>query len=240
MITPVSRQNVYNDPRFQAGYSQLRASGGGLNELLEHPAIDELLPSLEGLTVLDLGCGDGSRACEYARRGANKVLAVDPSERMLAAAQPHELVTYRQEFAEDLRLPAGSIDVVVASLSLHYVEDLCGLLERAAAWLRPGGLIIASFEHPIVSCMSEHAWCEPGDHWPVDAYGAEGPRVSTWFVDGVVKYHRTTASLVNAFLSAGLALTGFMEPSADPSRGPVAAASIRRPPIVVIRGRAAQ
>ncbi len=236
----MSRQNIYDDPAFQTGYCGLRASGSGLNELLEQPAIDALLPSLVDLDVVDVGCGDGARANEYVRRGAASVLAVDPSERMLADAARNDQITFLRAYAEDLRLQAGSVDVVVASMSLHYVEDLEIVIGRVAQWLRPGGSFVASFEHPIVSCRADHAWCEDGDHWPVDGYGAEGPRTTTWFVEGVIKYHRTAASLVNAFLSAGLALTGYLEPSADPSHGPVAAASLRRPPVLVLRGTAAR
>jgi SAM-dependent methyltransferase len=226
----VSRQNIYDDPVFFDGYRRFRASGDAFNDLLEQPTIDDMLPAMSGLDVLDVGCGDGARSRDCASRGAATVLGIDPSERMLALAHPHPGVEYRRGFIEDLALDADSLDLVIASMSLHYVADLGSTLERTANWLRPGGVIVASMEHPIVSCRAEHEWCGARDHWPVDGYATEGPRRTRWVVADVVKYHRTTASIVDAVLAAGLTLTGLAEPANRKVEG-----SLRRPPILVIR-----
>jgi hypothetical protein len=37
-------QNIYDNPAFFAGYQKLRASGSGLNEILEQPALWSMLP----------------------------------------------------------------------------------------------------------------------------------------------------------------------------------------------------
>ncbi len=51
-------QNIYDDPVFFAGYSELRRTERGRNAALEQPALERLLPRvLDGLRVLDLGCG---------------------------------------------------------------------------------------------------------------------------------------------------------------------------------------
>ena len=49
--------------------------------------------------------------------------------------------------ADEERLPfgAGRFDVVVASLALHWVNDLPGALIQLRLALRPGGLLLASF-----------------------------------------------------------------------------------------------
>lgn len=51
------KQNVYDDPRFFAGYKALRDNDSGLNGALEEPAIQSLLPNLMGKRVLDLSPG---------------------------------------------------------------------------------------------------------------------------------------------------------------------------------------
>ncbi|MFV0260784.1 MAG: class I SAM-dependent methyltransferase [Acidimicrobiales bacterium] len=232
----MSRQNIYDDPRFYDGYTMLRASGEGLNEPIEHWAIDAMLSPLAGLDVLDVGCGCGDRTIEYAERGANLVVGIDPSARMLADAEAHDAVDYQRCFIEDVQFDEASFDIIVASMSLHYVENLEALMDRMAHWLRPGGSVVASVEHPIVSCRAEQEWCAAGDHWPVDHYNEEGMRQATWFVDYVVRYHRSVSSWVNAVLDAGLVLTGLAEPYGPGSAGPNVADAIRRPPILVLRG----
>lgn len=114
---------LYDDPLFFAGYRDLRADGGGLNEDLEQPALAALLPDVRGACVLDLGCGDGALARRLAEAGAREVIAVDASARMLAAAVPHPLVRYLRADIETLDRPAGHADLVVSSLALHYVRD---------------------------------------------------------------------------------------------------------------------
>jgi len=49
----------------------------------------------------------------------------------------------------------------------------------------------------------------------VDRYRDEGERRTKWFVDGVVKYHRSVESYVNALLDAGLVLARLEEPEAE-------------------------
>ena len=93
---------------FFAGYRDLRADGGGLNEDLEQPALAALLPDVRAACVLDLGCGDGALARRLAGAGAREVIAVDASARMLAAADPHPLVRYLRADIETLDRPAGA------------------------------------------------------------------------------------------------------------------------------------
>jgi ubiquinone/menaquinone biosynthesis C-methylase UbiE len=84
MVMP---QNVYDDPEFYVGYERLRRTGTGLNAILEQPALWTLLPaSLEGMRVLDLGCGFGDFARKARSLGARAVVGIDVSKRMLARA----------------------------------------------------------------------------------------------------------------------------------------------------------
>ena len=59
------KQNIYDDPKFFAGYSQLRRHESGLNMAVDQPAMRSLLPPLTNKHVLDLGCGFG-KMCLYA------------------------------------------------------------------------------------------------------------------------------------------------------------------------------
>ena len=59
------KQNIYDDPKFFAGYSQMRRHESGLNMAVDQPAMRSLLPPLTNKRVLDLGCGFG-KMCRYA------------------------------------------------------------------------------------------------------------------------------------------------------------------------------
>jgi 2-polyprenyl-3-methyl-5-hydroxy-6-metoxy-1,4-benzoquinol methylase len=59
-------QNIYDNPDFFEGYSQLSRSVRGLAGAPEWPALRTLLPDLHNLRVVDLGCGFGW-FCRWAR-----------------------------------------------------------------------------------------------------------------------------------------------------------------------------
>jgi ubiquinone/menaquinone biosynthesis C-methylase UbiE len=212
----MSRQNVYDDQAFFAGYQEMRNAESGINAAVEQPALRALLPGVAGRTVLDLGCGDGGLARDLAARGAARVLGADPSARMLALARDRTAdprVGYVQAFAEDLALRSGSADLVVSSLAFHYVAGLGHLLEQIARWLRPGGWLVASMEHPMRTAELE----QRDDPGVTGRYAAEGRRDQAWFVDGVVKYHRRVSTILTLVLAAGLELRTVTEPVPTPA-----------------------
>ncbi|MFJ6674815.1 class I SAM-dependent methyltransferase [Actinosynnema sp. NPDC091369] len=236
-------RDLYDDARFFAGYRALRDSGIALNDAVEIPALERVLPPVVGASVVDLGCGAGELARRLADAGAAHVLAVDSSRRMLALAVPHPRVRHLRADLEELALPPGSADLVVSSLALHYVADYPGLVRRVARWLRPGGRFAFSVEHPVCTAadpMTGWVRTERGTVWPVDDYAAEGPRTQRWIIDGVRKHHRRLATLIGALLAAGLELTDVDEPVPDPAAlaaHPELSDHLRRPPLLVLAAR---
>lgn len=211
-------QNVYDNPTFFEQYRRLRDEDSGLNGALEQPALQALLPSMAAKRVLDLGCGFGHFARQARAAGAECVTAVDLSERMLTEAirrTSDPEIHFVRSAVEDFESSASSCDLVVSSLALHYVLDYEGVIKRVARWLRPGGSLVFSVEHPIATA-NPSAWIrnERGEklHWALDHYSAEGQRRTSWFIEGVVKYHRTVATYVNGLLDAGLQLRRLAEP----------------------------
>lgn len=95
-----------------------------------------------GARVLDVGCGTGGIARWIARTCGVRALAVDPSEAMIARAEPAPGVDYR--VLRDGRLAAEDRSVVAAWAAFVYVcEPDLAVLERLTAEvhrvLRPGG-----------------------------------------------------------------------------------------------------
>jgi SAM-dependent methyltransferase len=105
-------------------------------------SIFEVLPSLQGKTILDLGCAVGDQAAELVSRGA-QVIGVDTNEELLQEAQSRHLPN--AEFRNcDLRaLPDLSVlaDGLWCSFAAAYFPDLSSLLASWGKYLRPGGWI---------------------------------------------------------------------------------------------------
>lgn len=210
-------QNIYDDPGFFDAYAQYSRSQLGLAGAAEWPAVREMLPDLAGRRVIDLGCGYGW-FCRYAREnGAAEVTGYDLSERMLARAQTLTSdagIRYLRADLEELTLAPGTADLVYSSLALHYVQDLGRLLGTVYAALAPGGNFVFTTEHPIFMAPSHPEWqtdAEGRRFWPLDRYSIEGARVTNWLAEGVVKYHRTLGTTLNALIRQGFSLTHIEE-----------------------------
>lgn len=124
-----------------------------LNERLLEPgqswflwagALASLLPKLK---VADFGCGTGVLSVAIAR-WAEKVVAIDQSAAALERARERarregaKNITFLREDLHRLSLPAGKMDLVVLSQSLHHVEEPQAVLGEAARILKPGGKIV--------------------------------------------------------------------------------------------------
>ena len=241
-------RNAYDDPKFFEGYRRMREGPASANELIEQPALRECLPPLEGLRVLELGCGMGQLSLRLAEGGASRVLATDASERMLGVARrerPHASIEYRLVPMEDLDLAPESFDLVAGSLSVHYVADHAALVRKVAGWLVPGGLFVYSVEHPTKTAPKDPAkdWVRNAEgealHWPLSDYGEEGPREQNWFAEGVVKHHRKLSTMLNDLVAAGMAVERVEEPEEVPATdgdGPAFPQNRHRPSVLVVVG----
>lgn len=216
-------QNIYDNPAFFEGYEAMRQRKLAVDDVIVIPNMQELIGGVEGLDVLDIGCGTGERCQWLSDSEAKSVTGTDISERMLAVAaeQTSDRVTYIRSSAEESSFDPDSFDVVVSALMLQYVEDIDPLLRKIYTWLRPGGRYVVSMEHPMSTSaqgLIEERWVrdENGREiaWVVGNYGDEGRRVSEWFVDGVVRYHRTTATIINSLVDAGFRIQRVLEPHA--------------------------
>ena len=240
---PNAPQNVYDEGTFFDGYRELRRADSGLNGALEVPALRRLLPDLRGRRILDMGCGFGDFA-RYARAsGAEAVVAIDVSRRMLEEARrltDDAAIGFRRCAIEDFSIQGEAFDLVVSSLALHYVADYPAVVGRVFEALKPGGLFVFSVEHPICTAHPV-GWVRDTDgtrlHWPVDGYRNEGRRDTRWFIDGVVKYHRTIETYVGALIAHGFRIEGLFEPEPTAeslARRPDLDAERRRPPFLIL------
>ena len=216
----MAKQNIYDNEIFFDGYRKLRGKEGNANELFEMPALFSLLPSLENKKILDLGCGYGGHCMEFVRMGAERVVGVDISQKMLEIARKenaHERISYLNMAMEDISAIDEKFDIAVSSLALHYVEDFEGVVKNIHSLLNEGGMFVFSQENPIVTCHSGgNRWTkdENGNkiHMNLANYGIEGERDTVWFVDNVKKYHRMISTVVNTLTENGFVIEKMIEP----------------------------
>lgn len=205
-------QNIYDRPEFFAGYSSLVRSKEGLAGAPEWPSLRAMLPGVRGRRVVDLGCGFGW-FCRWAHeQGAASVLGLDVSQKMLerAVEASDPAIEYRRADLEELHLPAVAYEIAYSSLALHYVQDVARLFSIVYEALAPGGAFVFSTEHPVLMAPSNPGWMIDADGkktWPLDRYFIEGQRTTDWLWKGVVKYHRTIGTTLNALIGAGFTLT---------------------------------
>lgn len=213
------KENKYDNESFFQKYSQMLRSQKGLQGAGEWSELQKLLPDFRGKTVLDLGCGYGWH-CKYAAdHQAASVLGTDISQKMLQKAREINAapqIDYQCVAMEDLRFPEGSFDVILSSLAFHYVEDFVPLVENLARWLKKGGSLVFSVEHPVFTSYGTQDWYydENGNilHFPVDNYYYEGRREAVFLGEKVVKYHRTLTTYLNTLLQNGLVIQQVVEP----------------------------
>jgi ubiquinone/menaquinone biosynthesis C-methylase UbiE len=239
-------QNIYDDPEFFEGYGRLPRSVAGLDGAPEWPALRALLPDLQGLRALDLGCGYGW-FCRWAREnGAADILGIDVSEKMLAraaATTTDTAIRYQRADMEQLQLPTAAFDLVYSSLALHYVRDLDHVMAQVHRSMVSGGSLVFSVEHPIYTAPTAPGWSQDAagrKAWPVDGYLDEGPRSTDWLTKGVIKHHRTIASYLNMLLRLGFTVTHVEEwgPSAEQiAEHPQWADERQRPPFLIVSAR---
>lgn len=197
----------YDDDAVFDTYMQHRQRANSPNDTLEKPVMLELLGTVAGLRVLDLGCGDAALGRKLLEQGAAQYVGVEGSHNMVAAAQHTLAGTGGQVLhqpIEQYAYPAAAFDVVFSRLALHYLADLPALCVQVFRTLRAGGQFVFSVEHPVItSCDRGWPAGSQRQDWIVDNYFETGLRVTDWLGGTVQKYHRTVEDYFGSLRSAG-------------------------------------
>ncbi len=133
-------------------------------------------PPLEGLSVLDIGCGAGLLSEPLSRMGAD-VLGLDPAPGAIAIAQAHAQACgasarYRAGTIEAMALEPKKFDAVLAMEVVEHVRNPSAFIASAASLIKPGGFFavstlnrtLRSFALAIVGAEYILRWLAPGTH----------------------------------------------------------------------------
>lgn len=239
-------QNIYDNGIFFNGYKQLRENKYNYNSLQEKTAIRSMLPDLKDKTILDLGCGFGENCVYFIKKGAKKVVGIDISEKMIEIAHKENSnsnIEYIRLDMNDINTVNKKFDIIYSSLAFHYIEDFKKLLLNINDLLNDNGILVYSQEHPLTTAyMKGERWTKSEDdeylHYNLSHYMHNGERRITWFIDNVIKYHRSFSEIVNTFNEAGFQIEKMLEPlpsKKDLELIPRMVKDIHKPNFLIIR-----
>lgn len=171
------------------------------DQICRHFERDPLvMPCLQGLSVLDIGCGGGLLTEPMARLGAT-VTGIDPAGESITAAREHADgqhldITYRADRAETLVDEGMQFDAVTLMEVVEHVPDVPAFVQMSTKLVRPGGVMILS---TINRTLKSYAMAIIGAEY-----------VLRWLPVGTHKWDRlvTPEELSQALSQAGLACQG--------------------------------
>ena len=176
-----------------------------------------LIPDLNGKRVLELGCGSGhTLSYLWENKNASELWGLDISEEQIRFTK--ELLEERNipvklllaSMDENPGIPENNFDLVIAIYSLGWTPDLFRTLSLVHSYLKPGGVFIFSWEHPVYHCLQYND--DLGKYIFERSYVREEPEIHpSWKGVEIVINSRKLSTYLNALVQSGLVLEQLIE-----------------------------
>ncbi len=211
----------------RAGYDVYR-------DYLNTPAFFEMLPPVDGLLGLDIGCGEGHNTRLLARRGA-RIVAIDISPtfvRLAHEVQTPSTIHYLTGSAVELPFADSSFDFATGFMSFMDIPETDRLLSETYRILKPGGFLQFSISHPCFNTPHHrNLRDEEGRTYAFevgDYFRNLGGEVEEWIFSAappevkeemppfhVPRFTRTLSQWLNLLIETGFSLERIEEPRPD-------------------------
>ncbi len=196
-------------------YERARAKEDSLDRLVEWPAQRQMLGEVLGLSILDLGCGNGAKLAELAADGATDCVGVDVSGHFMA--DPPNGLTWVQGDVNALAslesVQGRRFDRIMFLQSFGYATDPVSTLHQARSLLNEDGFILLTRTHPVRYAVerSERNGTTLGEEYYARGFWSGDSRWGSGI--SLNKRTYTVADLLNEFSQAGLWVDEAAEPA---------------------------
>ncbi len=204
---------------YEAGFIK---NDGSYHATVILPNLMRVVGPKSGQKILEVGCGDGFFAGEFAAAGA-EVEGSDIASAMITEAKkkyPH--LRWYVAGADNLSFAKPALyDTVVVVLALQNIENLQGAISEAARVLKPKGSLVFVLNHPVFRIPKKTSWgfdeATNTQYRRLDAYLSE----STEEIDmdpgktagkrTTLSFHRPLQLYIKVLAKNGFGVVGFEE-----------------------------
>jgi len=167
-----------------------------------------------GGRFLDIGCGEG-RFCRLLSENNMRGVGVDPVAHFINTAETLDHYNeYQIGCGEELAFDDFSFDLTISYLALIDIEDFRKAIAEMVRVTKSGGcLLIANLNGFFTAGKWQFVNDRKPDHFRLDRYNDEWPSREQWAGIDIINWHRPLSAYFEAFLSHGLILKYFSEPT---------------------------
>ncbi|PZM81640.1 MAG: SAM-dependent methyltransferase [Candidatus Melainabacteria bacterium] len=203
---------------------------------LNAPGFLNMLPDVNGLKGLDVGCGEGFNTRMVAARGA-QMTGIDICQKFLDYAKETEKtetygITFQHASAQALPFAQESFDFVMSTMAMMDMPDIPVAAGEVFRVLKPGGFFQFSICHPCFQ-TSLFEWTRDENGEPTglicgDYFHEEMEKILEWTFSNapeemknefgnfvIPTYYKTLSGWLNMLLDIGFVLERFLEPCPD-------------------------
>jgi SAM-dependent methyltransferase len=181
----------------------------------------KLIGDVRGARVLEIGCGSGHSLLYLAQQGASEVWGLDLSHSQIEFAssllEANGLMPrlFESPMEENPGIPLDYFDLVISIYALGWTVDLPKTLDHIRSYLKPGGCLVFSWEHPAYRCIRY----EGGQFVISHSYHDEGAELQdSWLGAPIVQSTRKFSTYLNELIDAGLIIEKVVESAVDTAR----------------------
>ncbi|MFP4050847.1 MAG: class I SAM-dependent methyltransferase [Thermoplasmata archaeon] len=197
----------YESYQEMAEYYYEKVDEKPFNAYYERPGLIELLPDVDGKKVLDAGCAAGWLTDWLVKHGAD-VTAVDFSPNMVEMTKKRvgdKAKVVQADLNEPLDfLEDESIEIIISSLTLHYLKDWDRVMKEFSRILVDEGKLAFSVHHPFM----DYSYFDVDDYFEIkllqDEWGE--PKVKVEF------YRRPLSEIIRPVTENGFVIEKITEP----------------------------
>jgi 2-polyprenyl-3-methyl-5-hydroxy-6-metoxy-1,4-benzoquinol methylase len=195
-------------------------------ELIIDPALWKQLGDIEGLRILDAGCGNGYLSRQLAKKGA-EVVGVDFSRHFISYCKRKEKENplgcnfYHGSLTDLSFLSSESFDLVVSNVVMVDVQDYKTAFKEINRVLKPKGRFVWSNLHPVFGSFNQIFYRLPYDtprneeklFAVLDRYFDSGAILMSWGdIKPIWQFDRTLQEYSQALKKAGFLIGEIIEP----------------------------